>query len=179
MEQFNSIDDDFFMDEIRVYNAGLIISWPFFTQFFEQLELMNNGEFIEVSSRNRAIYLLQYLAYNHIEFPEYELVLNKILVGIPMQDHVKPIEQLTLEETNMASSLMNGLILNWEKVKNSSIEGIQETFFQREGILSFHQDFNKLMIPKRGVDILVEFIPWKLSLIKLPWMEKPLHIEWI
>jgi len=179
MEQFNSSDEEILTDEIRILNAGLIIIWPFFTRLFEQLELMNNGEFLDTSTRNRAIYILQYLAYNHIEYPEYELVLNKILVGMPIQDHVKPIEKLTLDERNMASSLMKGLILNWEKVKNSSIDGIQETFFQREGWLSLNRDYNKLMIPKKGVDVLVESIPWNLSLIKQPWMEKPLHIEWI
>lgn len=179
MEQFNSVDEENSTDEIRILNGGLIIIWPFLTQFFERLDLVKNGMFIDSAKKNRAIYLLQYLVYNQIDYPEYQLVLNKILVGMPMQDYVKPIENLSLDETDMANSLMNGLIANWEKVKNSSTEGIQETFFQREGILIFNQDYNKLIIPKKGVDVLVESIPWNLSLIKLPWMEKPLNVEWI
>ena len=166
-------------DEIRINNAGLIIFWPFLTRLFEQLGMVENGVFLDSSHRNRALHLLQYLAYAQIDYPEYELVLNKTLVGMPIQDYAIPIESLHKEEENMATSLMNGLIQNWPKVQNSSIEGIQETFIQREGVLSLLSENYKLMIPKKGVDVLVESIPWNLSLVKLPWMGKPLHIEWI
>jgi hypothetical protein len=141
--------------------------------------MVEDGAFSDVSHRNRALFLLQHLAYDTIDYPEYELVLNKILVGMPIQDFAIPIESLNQEEESMATSLMNGLIQNWSKVRNSSIEGIQETFFQREGVLSVLKENYKLTIPKKGVDVLVESIPWNLSMIKLPWMEKPLHIEWI
>lgn len=162
-----------------IYKAGLIIVWPFLTRLFEELGMVKNGKFVDSSKRNRAIYLLQYLVFSTIDYPEYELVLNKILVGMPIQDYVRPVEGLYQEEENKATSLMNGLIQNWPKVQNSSIEGIQETFIKRVGILSVSRENYKLTIPKKTVDILVESIPWNVSLIKLPWMQKPLHMEWI
>ncbi len=165
--------------EIRIYNSGIILFWPFLTHFFEQLALLNEGEFVDRESRNKAVYLLQYLGFSQFDYPEYELVLNKILVGMPIQNHLTPIESLSLEETDMATSLMNGLIQNWPKVKDSSIEAIQETFLQREGILSLNEENNMLTISKKGVDVLLTSIPWNITLVKLPWMEKPLHIEWI
>ena len=179
MEQSNRIVQDDTTDEIKIRNAGLILIWPFLTRLFEQLEMVKNGAFINPSTKYRAIYLLQYLACSAIDYPEYELVLNKILVGMPIQDHLSPIEILSPEETNMATSLIKGLIQNWGKVQHSSMQGIQETFLQREGILSLNRTSNKLTISKKTVDILVAAIPWNLTLIKLPWMEKPLHVEWI
>ncbi|WP_423999479.1 contractile injection system tape measure protein [Maribacter sp. IgM3_T14_3] len=166
-------------NEIKVSNAGLIIFWPFLTRLFEQLNLMENGLFISPSAQNRAIYLLQYLVNNNTKVPEFELVLNKILVGMPISEHLEPIDNLSLEEKNMITSLMNGLIQNWPKMQNSTSIGIQETFIQREGILSIDKEHYKLVITKNTVDILVASIPWNLSLIKLPWMQKPLYIEWI
>ena len=173
-----SMENDF-TDEIRVNNAGLIIYWPFLTRLFEQLSLVENALFISQSAQNRAIYLLQYLVNNTTDDPEFELVLNKILVGMPISEQLNPIKNLSLEEKNMTVSLMNGLIQNWPKVRNSTPTGIQETFIQREAILSQNKEQYKLMITKKTVDILVASIPWNLSVIKLPWMAKPLHIAWI
>jgi hypothetical protein len=165
--------------EVKVYNAGLILFWPFLTRLFEHLSLLKNGAFINHESMNRAVYILQYLGYNDIDFPEYKLVLNKLLVGMQSEDHLVPIVALTDDEKESAQSLLKGLINNWEKVKNSSPEGIQETFLQREGILRFQTDKVTLVVEKKGVDILLESIQWNISLIKLAWMKVPLYVEWI
>jgi hypothetical protein len=165
--------------EVKVYNAGLILFWPFLTRLFEHLALVKNGAFINPESMNRAVYLLQYLAYYDIDFPEYKLVLNKLLVGMQSHDHLTPFITLTDDEKESALSLLKGLINNWEQVKNSSPEGIQETFLQREGILRFGKDKVTLIVEEKGVDILLHSVPWNISLIKLPWMQMPIFVEWI
>ena len=179
-----NLNNDFESDEetefvIKVSNAGLILFWPFLTQFFEQLSLLSNGSFIDEESRNEAGFLLQYLAYDSIDFPEDELVMNKVLVGMLPHETLLPLPPLSEEAKNMAASLLNGLISNWEKVKDSSPEAIRETFLQREGLLRYKEDRIVLTVDKKGVDVLLTSIPWNISLIKLPWMEKPLFVEWI
>lgn len=173
------LPEPIFENQIRVHNAGLIIYWPFLMRLFEQLDLVNNGSFISTSKQNRAIYLLQYLVNNSTDDPEFELVLNKILVGMPISEHIEPINNISLEETEMAKSLMNGLIQNWPQVHNTSPVGVQETFIQREGILRRDEVNNTLIVEKKGVDVLLESIPWNISSISLPWMSKPLHVVWI
>jgi hypothetical protein len=165
--------------EVRVTNAGLILFWPFLTRLFEILSLLKNGNFVNPESRNRAVYILQYLVFNEINFPEYQLQLNKLLVGIPDGEHLIPIDELNDEEIESTKSLLNGLINNWEKVKNSTHEGIQETFLQRNGILKFDSDKITLTVDKKGVDVLISSIPWNISLIKLSWMKLPIFVEWI
>ncbi len=164
---------------VKIYNAGIILFWPFLTRFFETLSFLKNGVFVNDEFRNRAVYLIQYLAFYRIDFPEYELVLNKLLTGMLTEDHLEPFVTLTDEEKTLTTSLLYGLINNWEKVKNSTPEGIQETFLQREGILRFKREEVFLEVEKKGVDILVKSIPWNISLIKLPWMKKPMHVEWV
>lgn len=165
--------------ETKIYNAGLILFWPFLTRLFEQLLLLNQGAFINSESRNRAVYILQYLVYNEINFPEHELVLNKLLTGMPPEVHLEPFITLTDNEKDMTKSLLNGLIGNWDKVQNSTPEGIQETFLQRSGILKFKTEEVSLTVEKMGVDILMHSIPWNFSVIKLGWMKKPLQVKWI
>jgi hypothetical protein len=183
-KELNKKMETIFSDEealvgVKVYNAGLVLFWPFLTRLFEHLSFVKNGEFVNSEFKNRAVYILQYLVFNESEFPEYELVLNKILAGMLPEDHLNPFIELTEEEKNMANSLLNGLINNWEKVKSSTPEGVQETFLQREGMLRFKGDEIMLEVEKKGVDILVKSIPWNISLIKLPWMKKPMHVEWV
>ena len=165
--------------EIQVKNAGLILYWPFLTRLFEILSFVERGSFVDDENRTRAVYLLQYLASNRIDFPDNQLVLNKLLVGMDIQELLSPIIELTEDEMASAVSLQNGLINNWKKVKNSTPEGIQETFVQREGILRFDADKITLVVDKHGVDVLVESLPWNISLIKLSWMKKPIYVEWI
>lgn len=165
--------------EVKIFNAGLILFWPFLTRLFEHLSLVKDGSFVNDESRNRAVYLLQYLAYNRIDFPEHQLVLNKLLVGMSTQENLKPIVELSEAEIESAESLQHGLINNWEKVKNSTPEGIQETFLQRAGILRFGTDKIMLEVDKKGVDVLLNSIPWNISLIKLSWMKNPIYVEWI
>lgn len=165
-------------NEIMVNNAGLIILWPFLTAYFERAGYMQEKTFISSDHQNRAVYALQYLGYMSTDFPEYELPLNKILVGMPVEQTVDPIEALTTEEMELSKSLLNGLIQNWPKVQSSTPEAIQETFIHRQGILKLSSDHLELRVERRGVDILMDTIPWNLTLLKLPWMEKPLHIVW-
>ncbi|HKJ43974.1 MAG TPA: contractile injection system tape measure protein, partial [Sunxiuqinia sp.] len=165
--------------EVHISNSGLILFWPFLTMLFERLSLVENGAFIDRDSQNRAVYILQYLAFGEIDFPEYDLVLNKLLTGRPAEDHLVPFLELTEEEQESVESLLNGLISNWDKVKNSSPQGIQETFVQREGILKFQEDHISLEVEKKGVDVLMGSIPWNISTVKLAWMKKPIHVKWI
>ncbi len=178
-QENNILSDEDDGIEVRISNAGLILFWPFLTRLFENLSLVKSGDFISPESMNRAVYILQYLGYFEIDFPEYNLILNKLMVGMQAQDHLVPVITLTDEEKEIAQSLFNGLINNWEKVKNSSPEGIQQTFIQREGILRFQKDKVSLVVVKKGVDILLDSIPWNISLIKLSWMKKPIYVEWM
>nr|WP_194509744.1 contractile injection system tape measure protein [Psychroserpens luteus] len=163
----------------KIYNAGLIILWPFLVSYFDRLSLIENAKFIDKESRNKAVYLLQYLVYNEVNFPEHELLLNKLLVGMSKKEHLTFIEDVSEQEKETSQSLLNGLISNWEKVRSSTPEAIQETFLQREGLLKLSEDKIVLKVEKKGVDILLDTISWSISIVKLPWMSRPIYIEWL
>lgn len=164
--------------QVQVQNAGLVILWPFLTTLFTRLEMLNETTFIDEEKEDRAAYLLQYLAYNSIDFPEHELTLNKVFVGTPLSRHLTRVDSLSDQEVEMTQELLRAVIQNWTQVGNSSPQAIQETFVQRSGILTFKKEHVLLRIEKKGVDVLLSSIPWNYTIIKLPWMSLPLHIEW-
>ncbi|WP_373398981.1 contractile injection system tape measure protein [Algoriphagus halophilus] len=97
MEENNSVDLKE-GDQMFVKNAGLVLCWPFLTMLFTKLEWLENASFVSPEAQHRACHLLQYIAYGHTDFPEYELVLNKFLTGISPEEHLEAEIVLTEHE---------------------------------------------------------------------------------
>jgi hypothetical protein len=163
-------------DQVRVKNAGLVLCWPFLSVLFSRLKL-SVGNKIPEENLSKAVYLLQHLVFGHSDFPEYELVLNKLMVGMKSGQHLEKVA-LSQEEKDMTESLLSGMKSNWEKMKNASVQAIRETFLQREGLLEFGDESFILRVPKTGVDILLDSVSWNIAVIRLPWMEKPIEVKW-
>lgn len=164
--------------QIKINNSGLVLTWPFLTMLLTRLGMIEDNGFKDEASQNRAVYLLQYLVFGETDFPEYELALNKLLVGMPLATHLEPGIVLTEEEKNLCDSLLKGILQNWEKLKTSTVEALQVTFLQRVGKLVFEDTQVTLDVERKGVDALMESINWNIKMFKLPWMEKALQINW-
>lgn len=163
-------------DQISVTNAGLVLCWPFLKVLFSRLNV-SEGNTIPVENQSKAVYLLQQLVYGHTDFPEYELVLNKMMVGMKPSTHLEETV-LIQEEKDMCESLLKGMLSNWEKLKNSTPDALRETFLQRSGMLEIGSESNILKVEPKGVDVLMGSISWSYSVVKLPWMEKSLEVKW-
>ncbi|MDQ3109390.1 MAG: contractile injection system tape measure protein [Bacteroidota bacterium] len=169
------------MDDERgvfIRNAGLILVWPFLPQLFERVGYVKGISFVSESAAYRAVHLLQYMVNREEQAPEYNLVLNKILCNI---SKAKPVEKevvLTDEEKTPANQLLGAVIKHWSVLGETSVEGLQETFLQRGGQLFFFEAKNELRVERKVFDKLLSKIPWSISPVKLPWMNKPLYVEW-
>lgn len=177
MEENNSVDLKE-GDQMFVKNAGLVLCWPFLTMLFTKLEWLENASFVSPEAQHRACHLLQYIAYGHTDFPEYELVLNKFLTGISPEEHLEAEIVLTEHEKSMGDAMLGGMKSNWEKMKNVSHDAVRETFLQREGSLEHGFSSLVLVVEKKSVDVLLDSIPWGISMVKLPWMKKGIEINW-
>jgi len=165
-------------DRVLLANSGVILCWPFLSQLFSLLEFTKENRFLSDEKQQKAALLIQFIAFGEVHFPEYELVLNKILTGIPLEKHLDRTILLEEKEKEMALTLFHGIRNNWEKMKSASVQAIRETFLQRSGYLTFEQTWLKLEVEKKGVDVLLDSIPWGLSMVKLPWMARSLEIIW-
>lgn len=164
------------VDEIYVDNAGLVLLHPFLPAFFEELKVVENGR---MAKPERAVHLLQFLATGQAATPEYELPLNKLLCGLPLDGPLTRKIHLTKKEKTEAKSLLDAVVRHWSVLKNTSAEGLQGTFFCRAGKLSRRgsEDW-QLQVEQKGFDVLLADLPWTISMIKLPWMQGMLWVEW-
>ena len=93
------------------------------------------ASFLDELARSRAIYLLQYLATGRWDAPEHALTLNKLLCGMPLSDSPLFVSPPGDDELDLARELLAVVTQRWGKLKNTSIDGLRETFLQREGRL--------------------------------------------
>jgi hypothetical protein len=159
-----------------IENAGLVILHPFLPQLFNALGISENDNLIDT---NKALCLLNYLATGQKEMPEYNLVLPKVLCQFPVSAPTPFDVQLTDTELEEADNLLDATIRHWDALRNTSREGLRSTFLLRPGKLSKKGDGDWLLqVENKSFDILLDQLPWGISMIKLPWMKQMLWVEW-
>lgn len=165
-------------ETLFVNNAGMVLLHPFISTYFSRVGLTEGVEFTSIDAQHKATHLLQYLVNNARQTPEEEMVLNKVLCGLPIDEPIVGEIEITDHEKETAHGLLNAVIQNWDKLKNTSVEGLQASFLQRAGMLTEREDGWMLKIEQRSFDLLLQTLPWGLSMIKYPWMNKTVYIEW-
>ena len=165
---------------IYINQAGLVLLHPFLTNYFRAVGLVEENAFCHDLAQQTAIYLLHYLATGQTSAPEYELVLPKLLCGWPLNEAISPDIYPPEEAFSEAEELLQTVINYWEALKNTSPDGLREGFLQREGKLTRMGDQQwKLQVEQVAIDVLLGRLPWGVSMVKLPWMDELLTVEWI
>lgn len=166
------------LHEIWLVHAGLVLVHPFLGTLFNRLELVAGNRFKDGNALHRALHLLHYIATGREAPKEYELTTPKVLCGMPVQESIAAEIVLTKEEKQEADTLLSVVIEKWEKLKNVSIAALQENFLQRSGKLYTQNNTTTIQVENGSLDVLLDFLPWTLSMIKLPWMKELLRITW-
>ena len=163
---------------IFVEHVGLVLLHPFLSTLFSRLGLTQDRKFISIATRQKALYLLHYLASGERTAEEYQLVVPKVLCMYPLHQPVARGELLSAEETEEAEHLLEEAIRQWDALKSTSADGFRQGFLQRRGKLFSKGENDYLLVETHAIDALLDHLPWNLSIIKLPWMKKMLRIEW-
>ncbi|MDC1012507.1 contractile injection system tape measure protein, partial [Flavobacteriaceae bacterium] len=177
-EEQGGLEEENETDSIVIQNAGLIILWPFFFRLFDKCGFIIDKEFKDEESLQKGILLTQYLVTGSTEFNENELVLNKILCGAPQFMNVDVTLEFDEVYLDLCESLLKGVLKNWEKLSNSSVQTLRETFLIREGILRPVELDYKLNVIKGTFDMLIETIPWNISIIQTTFMKNKINVDW-
>ncbi len=163
---------------ILVENAGLCLLAPYLPGFFKQLGYLENGIFRNKSFAIRGVYVLQFIATGQNKNPEYLLQFNKLLCGFRIDDYITKSTRLSKKEISETENLLAAVVRNWKALKNTSSNGLRESFLKRKGILFENESNWTLQVEKKGYDILLNTIPWGYGMIKFPWMKKFIQVVW-
>ena len=161
-----------------VPNAGQVLAAPYLQRLFGMLELVAEGRFGDEEKAGRACHLLQFMVDTRSAAPEHELVLNKLLCGMDLRQPLEGGIEVSDRERGTIEGLLKSMIANWSILGNTSVAGLRETFLQRQGVLHFENDAWQLKVESKGVDVLLDRLPWSFSVIRYPWMAHPVMVEW-
>jgi hypothetical protein len=165
-------------EQIYIANAGMVLLHPFIPTLFSRAGLMIDGRFIDETCRYKAALLLQYAATGNEGSLEHELVLNKILVGMQPEDVLDTRITLSSDDKDLISDMLKAIMKQWDKMKNTSLEGFVNSFLLRQGYVYQTDDAWVLRVEQRAYDLLLETLPWSFRMIKFSWMKKSVNVEW-
>lgn len=165
---------------IYIENAGLALTHPFFLELFTSLKFIRDKEFASVLDREKAVVLLEYIARKEENPDEFTLCLNKILCGMELKFPVDSRHIVLADaEKEEADKLLGAVVGHWKALRGSSIDALRANFLLREGKLTSRNGEWQLQVEHKPQDVLLNQLPWGISLIKLPWMPGALSVEWV
>lgn len=163
---------------VSVYNAGMVLLDSYYGMLFSRLELVKNNQFVSMEAKMNAIHYLQYVVTGQTATEESLLALNKMICGIPLDEPIIGSIEMSSSEKELIDGMISSSISHWPAIGDCSVNGFRGNWLVREGILREEEDRWNLTIEKRSYDILLERSPFSFSIIRYPWMPKPLHVIW-
>jgi Contractile injection system tape measure protein len=166
---------------LSVRYAGLVLLHPFISHFFAAVGVNTTGEkTLAVEAIPRAAALLHFLATGTEAIYEYELDLIKVLLGLAPDTPLLVADGLIQTgDREEATTLLQSVIQYWSALKNTSIAGLRSSFLQRPGLLRHAEDGWRLHVEPQAFDLLLNHLPWGISIVKLTWMPQPIYTEWL
>ena len=159
-------------------NAGLIVCHPLLPELLKRCECTVDNKFIGTNKKQYAVHLLHFLSTGKEKGMEYELGFEKFLCGYEQNIPVDRNIILKDEHKQECLNVLQSILTNWSALKNTSIDGLRENFFFREGKLDRKKTPVKLYVGRNTIDILLEKLPWSISVVKLPWLNDIIFVEW-
>lgn len=162
---------------IRVRGIGCLLFHPFLDELFRTCGWWDGSEWTSVDAQTGAMAALAYLVFGDTDVTEPDLVLQKQLVGIPWES---PIDMPPLEGQARVkcNALLDAVRQHWDVVKSASDNWLREQFYARDGELFAVDDGYRCRVESCAQDVLLGKLPWGYGVIRLPWMEQVIFVEW-
>jgi hypothetical protein len=161
-----------------VDHAGLILLHPFLESLFSEFGLLADGKWTDQACRTRAVHLLAYLATGQENLPEFALQFEKYLCGMKQDEPLQRYVHLPSEVKAEAEMLLKAAIGHWKILKSTSPQGLREGFLERKGKLVAAGLQHRLIVEQRPHDLLLAYLPWGISMVRLRWLDQILTVDW-
>lgn len=190
-------------EQITVADAGLVLLWPFLPAFFARLGWLTTEAgagrppgraFGSALLAARAVVLLHRLATGDEAAPdapvaEHLLPLPKLLCGLapeapliaaPADAAADPASDQAAWRAALAEGdlLLQAVIAQAPILRAMSVPAFRASFLLRAGQLGVRDDHWLLRVERTAYDLVRDRFPWAVSVLRLPWMNSTLQVEW-
>jgi hypothetical protein len=165
-------------DQIYLENAGLVLLAPFLPRLWEQLGWATGKQFTDPETAWLAVQMLQYLADGQDDPPEYLMILPKILCGLAPDALYAPPRALEVAEKAEGEALLAAVLEHAPGLGLTTTGALRGSFLLRNGVLRSGGMHWLLHVEKETYDIVLQKVPWGFQVLKFPWMEVAVYVEW-
>ena len=162
--------------EHHINNAGLILLHPYLKDFFGHCNVLDENN--QIVQNDLAVHLLHYLATKQERQFENNMVFEKVLCGVPIEEPIRRTLSLSDELKENAEELLQAVLDNWGALNNASPDLLRGEFLQRFGKISFKETNPKITVERKVHDILLDKLPWNIGISRLPWLDYLLLTDW-
>lgn len=164
--------------QISTMNSGVVILQVYIPRLLSALRLTKDNVFVDEVARNKCVLVLDYVVTGMEPNPARRLELFKVLCGLSFYANIDLSVSLTDNDKEVIEGLISAAIQNWPAIGQSSNTGFRENWLVRNGLLFEVQDSWRLIVERRAYDILLMKYPASYSVIRFPWMSKPIEVTW-
>ncbi|WP_428242853.1 contractile injection system tape measure protein [Gynuella sp.] len=159
--------------------AGGILIYPYLKTLFSACNI-NTARLPDNPSHTcKAVALIHYCLNGHQLALAHELPIIRVLLAlVPDTPLLISPDMLTDSDIQQADAALLAMISHWHKLNNTSIDGLRRAFLQRPGFIQYEDHQTILKLERLGHDVLLDFLPYSLTIVKLPWMHKPIQVSW-
>ncbi len=163
---------------VTVSNAGLVLLNGYYLVLMERLGEVTDKAFKTEDDQLNAVQYIQYIAVGAKKPDDSLLALNKVLCGLSPDTPVNDWINMTENQKKTIEEMIEAVIRDWPAIGDMTISAFRLNWLVREGVLKESKDYWELNVEKRVYDLLLNKSPLSFSIINLPWMQKPLQVNW-
>ncbi|MFZ4573654.1 MAG: contractile injection system tape measure protein, partial [Phycisphaerales bacterium] len=161
-------------------DAGIVLLHPFLPTLLGAIRATEGTPSrIRDEQRPHAAAALHHLLTGSDQTQEFELTVIKALLGVSPGD---PLEvgdaRLTDATREECDALLLAVTTHWPSLRGSSVDSLRSAFLDRAGILRDTGPAWLLTVEPKPFDALLATVPWNTTFVVLPWMTKPLQVDW-
>lgn len=163
---------------LPVTAAGAVLLHPFLAPFLASLGATLNNAFADRAAQERGVLLGQFLATGETAPAEPDCLLMKLLCGLPLDAPLPRATPIGPAERAEADQALTAVIHHWGRLGSTTPAGLREGFLLRPGLLRMADKGPVLTVERRGIDLLLDHLPWAISRVKTPFMDNLLAVAW-
>ncbi|WP_299687421.1 contractile injection system tape measure protein [uncultured Tateyamaria sp.] len=160
--------------------AGLVLFWPFLTRLFQRSGLLRgSGDFQNPAAALRGASLLHHIALGGCSPKSGVMELENTLCGVPLRTAADAIP-VSRDAAALCDEVLRQVCRAWPPMEHVSADGLRQSFVRRDGWLLDAPTTGTatLRVARGPYDMLLQQLPWSLATVALPWMDRPLHVDW-
>jgi hypothetical protein len=156
-----------------------VLLHPYLPRLLQACGIDTAGGLIPPGAQDRAAALLVQAVSGSDGAAEFELDVIKLLLGLARETPL-PLGGGLLEAHDVleVDAMLESFVRHWAALKGTSPATAQAHFLQRPGLLRPVDGGYSLRLERTGIDVLLDRLPYACSVVKLPWMRKPIFVEW-